>query len=80
MRTIHHHAMYIYIYILYHPQCRCVHMFIDVKSNASIVSRVYCMNACTHPYNAICWPLPSNQSFYRQIAGYQRGVGDHRVD
>ena len=25
-----------------------------------------------------CWPSPSNQSFYRQIAGYQRGVGDHR--
>ena len=24
--------------------------------------------------------VPSNQSFYRQIAGYQRGVGDHRVD
>ena len=25
------------------------------------------------------WPLPSNQSFYRQIAGYGMGVGDHRV-
>ena len=24
----------------------------------------------------ICWPSPSNQNFYRQIAGYQRGVGD----
>ena len=29
--------------------------------------------------NIICWLLPSNQSFYRQIAGYQRGVGDRRV-
>ena len=29
--------------------------------------------------NCICWPLPSNQSFYRQIAGYRMGVGDHRV-
>ena len=28
----------------------------------------------------VCWPLPSNQSFYRQTAGYQRGVGDHRID
>ena len=28
----------------------------------------------------VCWPLPSNQSFYRQIAGYQRGVDDHGVD
>jgi hypothetical protein len=27
----------------------------------------------------ICRPSPSNQSFYRQIAGYQRGAGDHRV-
>jgi hypothetical protein len=25
----------------------------------------------------ICRPSPSNQSFYRQIAGYQRGAGDH---
>ena len=22
--------------------------------------------------NIICWPLPSNQSFYTQIASYQR--------
>ena len=29
--------------------------------------------------NNICWPLPSNQSFYRQIAIYGMGVGDHRV-
>ena len=27
----------------------------------------------------ICWPLPSNQSFYRQITGYRRCVGDHSV-
>ena len=29
----------------------------------------------------ICWPLPSNQSFffYRQIASYVRGVRDPRV-
>ena len=26
-----------------------------------------------------CWPSPSNQKFYTQIAGYQRGVGDHGV-
>ena len=30
-------------------------------------------------YNDSCWPSPSNQSFYRQIAGYGMGVGDHRV-
>ena len=28
-------------------------------------------NLCNH----ICWLLPSNQSFYRPIAGYVRGVG-----
>ena len=33
-----------------------------------------------HMDNCNCWPSPSNQSFYRQIAGYQRGVSDHRVD
>jgi hypothetical protein len=27
----------------------------------------------------VCRPSPSNQSFYRLIAGYQRGTGDHRV-
>ena len=30
---------------------------------------------CMH----ICWPSPSNQSFYRQIAGYRMGVGNDRV-
>ena len=25
-----------------------------------------------------CWPLPSNQSLYRQIASYDRDVDDHR--
>ena len=34
---------------------------------------------CTVVKISDCWPLPSNQSFYRQIASYQRGVGDHRV-
>jgi hypothetical protein len=29
--------------------------------------------------NSICRPSPSNQNFYRLIAGYQRGAGDHRV-
>ena len=24
----------------------------------------------------ICWPSPSNQGFFRQIADYQRSVGD----
>ena len=27
-----------------------------------------------YTYIPSCWPLPSNQSFYREIAGYQRGV------
>ena len=27
----------------------------------------------------VCWPLPNNQSLYRQIGGYGMGVGDHRV-
>ena len=27
----------------------------------------------------VCWLLPSNQSFYKQIVGQVNGVGDHRV-
>ena len=37
------------------------------------------MSLCKLRCNCICRPLPSNQSFYRQIAGYRMGVGDHRV-
>ena len=32
-----------------------------------------------HTLVIICWASPSNQSFYRQIASYQRGIGYHRV-
>ena len=27
----------------------------------------------------VCWLLPSNQSSYRQIAGYMRGMRDPRL-
>ena len=27
-------------------------------------------------FQSTFWPLPSNQIFYRQIAGYQRGAGN----
>ena len=27
----------------------------------------------------ICWQLPSNQSFYKEIIGYGVSVGEHRV-
>ena len=33
------------------------------------------------PYSSLLFYItPSNQSFYRQIAGYGVGIGDHRVD
>ena len=35
-----------------------------------------CVHECVY---MCCWTLPSNQSFYRQIAGYGMGVGDHRI-
>ena len=51
-----------------------------------------CMCACVllmsvfakHVYhnnnnNIICWQLPSNQSFYRQFAGYGKELGHHKV-
>ena len=37
------------------------------------------MYNCNGLEESTCWPLPSNQSFYRQIAGYVRGVRDSRV-
>ena len=30
-------------------------------------------------YNCTSLPSPSNRSFYRKIAGYRMGVGDHEV-
>ena len=50
--------------------CVCVHMYACVCAYMTS-----CVSMCIH----VCWPLPSNPSFYRQIASYQRGVGDHRI-
>ena len=61
------------IYIIYHVSCCTqVHTTYYIASFQSLLSYLVCV--------CVCWPLPSNQSFYRQIAGYQRGVGNHRVD
>ena len=37
------------------------------------------VNALNLHYIGFSWSLPSNQSFYREIAWYRRGVGHHRV-
>ena len=34
---------------------------------------------CTYYYICICWPLLSNQSVCKQIAGCKMGVSDYRV-
>ena len=52
--------------VLYYCNKELVGMYISMCSLLAIY---------THNY----WPLPSNQSFYRQIAGYVRGVRDPRV-
>lgn len=36
-------------------------------------------NIASLPCNALCWPLPSNWSCFRQIISYQRGVSNHRA-
>ena len=36
-----------------------------------------CVRTCVSLFYS--WLLPSNWSFYRQIAGYGKGVGDPRV-
>jgi hypothetical protein len=43
----------------------CVHKSLIVSSISSHI--------------VICWLSPSHYRFYRLIAGYERGVGDHRV-
>ena len=36
--------------------------------------------SCDHESATVCRPSSTNQRiYYRQIAGYQRGVGNHRV-
>ena len=51
--------------------------------DAPTITRVVSKTTYTHLHIiscvSTCWPSPSNQSFYRQVARYQRGVGDHRV-
>ena len=43
------------------------------------LSECACMYVYVCVYSIMCWSLPSNQSFYRQIASYVRGVRDPRV-
>ena len=40
---------------------------------------VYFVVSCEYSTVVYLWSLPSNQSFYRQIAGYGVGMGDHRL-
>ena len=35
------------------------------------------VNIADNDRKFLCWPLPTK--FYTQIAGYQKGVGDHRA-
>ena len=55
------------------PQLQAKHL----RNLHSIDTWLIHMLAVEHKID--CWLLLSNQSFYRQIAGYGMGVGDHRV-
>ena len=59
--------------------CACVHII--MHNHYVHTNHTYASHSHTHGYTHAhtCWPLPSNQSFYRQIASYRRPVGDHRV-
>ena len=50
-------------------------MVIDVCHN----SKPTCLTLHVACKLVLYWPSPNNQGFYRQIVGYQRGVGDRRV-
>ena len=57
-----------YINIVYH-----VYSF--VQFSGKVVSRFIKIHQEKYQnVNFLVWPSPSNQSFYRQIASYQRGV------
>ena len=57
----------------------CIHMNNSITC-ILVTEYVYVHVFGMHTCNLVCWPLPSNQRFYRQIAGYVRGVRDPRVD
>ena len=53
-----------------------------LESESVCVCVCVCVNfvcVCVCMILSVCWPLPCNPNFYRQIAGYGMGVGDHRV-
>ena len=56
----------------------CAYMYVCVCEGGRVVG---C--GCAYLYgtvcDCICLPLPSNQSFYRLIAGYWMSGGDHEV-
>ena len=60
--------------ITYNDWLACTFEVIGHYHNNNGVS---CMGPVVLYYN-IYWPSPSNLSFYRQIAGHHRGVGDHK--
>jgi hypothetical protein len=60
---------------LYRSAICTLYMTSSVQCYGICVGEYVCR--CVHMY--VCWLLPSNQSFYTRIAGYRRGVGDHRV-
>ena len=67
----------------------CVHIHLPTCTHIHTYTHTHihtCMSYAQWHYppqpQSCCWPSPSNQSFYinfyRQIASYQRGMGDRR--
>ena len=51
------------------PECVCIYYV--VQHSLPLSTPAWRMH--------VCWQLPSNQSFYREVVGYGMSVGDYRV-
>ena len=54
-----------------------LHITLPVLKVIKCINLFHVLNKYVYMY--ICWQLPNNQSFYREIVGYGASVGDHRV-
>ena len=64
-------------YLLCEYMCVCMHKYVCVQCVYVYICMCVCVCVCVCVF--VCLPLPSNQSFYRLIAGYRIGVGYHKV-
>ena len=59
----------------------CVYVWCGIGMHGSVcVQYAMCSHVCVCVCAYLWLVVASNQSFYRQFAGYGKGVGHHKVD